>query len=173
MQGRGGPGPHGAPDVDLTRIRRLTTRKRVVGQRLRRVLPGLVVGSATLTGTGALAAWVGHQPSVQTVRAAPGTVPPTTVDLLAPLAGQLQADEKEVNTLESTLADLQKQKAAAASAPAPSAAPAGAGGPSGSAGAGQAAASIATLPPLPPIPSVSISPAPVVNATTGASHAVP
>lgn len=157
---------YGAPDVDLTRIRRLTTRKRVVGQRMRRLLPGLIVGTTTLTGTGALAAWVGHQPGINMVKAAAPSVPPTTVDVLNPLASQLQADEKQVNALESTLANLQQQRAAEARA-------ASSGVAAAPAVSGQALAPIGTLPPLAPIPSVSITPAPVVNATTGASHAVP
>ena len=88
-------------------------------------------------------------------------VPPTTADPLGPLANQLRADESQVNALQSTLASLQKQQAAAGTDQVRSAGAASTGG------------SIGTLPPLPPIPSVSISPAPVVNATTGASHAVP
>lgn len=172
MADREGSGPYGRPDVDLTRIRRLATRKRVLGQRVRRVLPGLIVGSATLAGTGTLAAWVGHQPGIHTVPSAARIAPTTTVDALGPLASQLHADEQQVNALQSTLANLQKQRAAEAAAAGQ--APTGvAATQTGSPGAAQAGSSIGTLPPLPPIPSVSISPAPVVNATTGASHAVP
>lgn len=144
-------------DADLEEIRRLARRKRVFGQKLRRVVPGLVVGSATLTGTGALAAWVGHQPGIHAVSSVANT-PPTTVAALGPLVEQLQADEKEVGALQSALVDLHKQRAAGA-------AQAGGATPGG--------VSIGTIPPLPSIPSVSIGPAPAVNATTGASHAVP
>lgn len=154
MRERPGRGPS---DANLNEIRRLASRKRVFGQRVRRVLPGLVVGSATLTGTGALAAWVGNQPGIHTVSSVTSS-PPATVASLGPLAQQLQADEKEVSALQSALMNLQKQRAADAT-PAGSAAPGG--GPVG------------TLPPLPAIPSVSIGPVPAVNATTGASHAVP
>lgn len=149
-----GPNPS---EADLAEIRRLANRRRLLGQRVRRVLPGLVVGSATLTGTGALAAWVGHQPGIHTATAAASTTP-TTVGALGPLAQQLSADEQAVNALQSAVAELQRPRAAAATH-------GGAAKPSGG--------SLGTIPPLPAIPSVSIGPAPVVNATTGASHAVP
>ena len=161
------PGTAGQPDSPMGELRRMATRRRLLGRRVRRVLPGLVVGSATLTGTAAVAAWVGDQPDVRPAPAAAAT-PPTTKDPLGALAGRLRADTEQVNALQSALAELDQQRAAAAAAP----------GATVGAGASQAAASpsvtpLATLPPLPPIPSVSIGPAPVVNATTGASHAVP
>jgi len=150
------PGPNQS-DADLAAIRRLASRRRLLGQRVRRVLPGLLVGSATLTGSGALAAWVGHQPDIHTV-SSPASAAPMTVGALGPLVQQLQADETEVNALQSAMANLQKQRAAVAAQ----------GGAAQSSGG-----SLGTIPPLPAIPSVSISPAPAVNATTGASHAIP
>ncbi len=169
MADRFGSTGSGRPGDPLSEIRRVAARRRAVAQRLRRFLPGLVVGSATLAGTGAVAAWVGNQPGVSNASSAvPATTPraPTTADVIGALAGQLRTDTQQVNALQSTLATLQQQRAAATAAAASAA--------SGSQAApAPSLAPVATLPPLPPIPSVSITPAPAVNATTGASHAVP
>lgn len=144
---------------DLGELRRTAARRRAIGDRVRRLLPGIIVGSTTLVGSGALAAWVSGQPGVSTTgghvtaraAASRASTPPTT-DPLRSLQQALRADEAALRSLESAM-------------PAVGAAP----------------ATPATLPPIVPLPQITVpvaprvvvAPAPAVNATTGASHAVP
>lgn len=151
-----------APDPG--ELRRLAARRRAVGDRVRRLLPGIIVGSTTLVGTGALAAWVSSQPGVDTTAgraavrpaAAPASTSPAT-DALRSLQQALQADETALRSLEAGMPTI------------PSA------GPSTAGGAPVTAPAVAPLPQIaiPALPQVVSSPAPAVNATTGASHAIP
>ncbi len=151
-----------APDPG--ELRRLAARRRATGDRLRRLLPGVIVGSTTLVGTGALAAWVSGQPGVAaTARQLPTrpavTAPPTT-DAVRSLQRALQADETALRSLEAGMPVIRTT--------------------SGPPGAAQAATPV-TVPAIAPLPQIAVpaappvlsSPAPAVNATTGASHAIP
>ena len=151
---------------DLAELRRVAARRRAVGDKVRRLIPGVIVGSTTLVGSGALAAWVSGQPGVASTSGgavagkAPtaATTPPTT-DALQTLQQALRSDENTLQSLEAAVPNV----AAVAS---PAAPPAG------------SAATVPTVAPIPRIaipviPQVASTPAPAVNATTGASHALP
>lgn len=156
--------------VDPAELRRLAAGRRLAGDRLRRVLPGVIIGSTTLLGSGLLAAWVGGQPGMGSAshpvpRSGHGVTGPTaTTDPVPALNDALRADEAALRSLESGLPVV---------GPAPSLAGSRTGG--GVPGAGSV-----TLPSIAPLPQIAVpvapaavSPAPVVNATTGASHAIP
>lgn len=167
-----GPGRQ-APD--LGELRRLAARRRAVGDRMRRLLPGVIVGSTTLVGTGALAAWVSGQPGVNTPGAGSPSRPSvttavtaTTTDPVHSLQQALQADEASLHSLEAAMPEV----------PAPAANASGSGSAPVATGTAAGATVTPTVAPLPKIvipalPQVVASPAPAVNATTGASHAIP
>ena len=167
-------GPRRQPP-DLAELRRLAARRRAVGDRVRRLLPGLVVGSTTLVGTGALAAWVSSQPGATaagtsgpaTSSSLPAALTPPTTDAVGALQQALQSDEDTLHSLEAAMPAV---TAPTAGTPAQAAGPA-----AGAAGASVTVPTIAPLPKIvvPAIPQVVTSPSPVVNATTGASHAIP
>jgi hypothetical protein len=174
-----------------------------MGRRVRRLLPGVVVGSGALVGTGALMAWVGDRPglhSAATASAAP-TPPPTNSSngqVLSELDRQLQIDASEVQQLGVALSKLEAaRRAAAANASrvttvvggssavgSPSngtvANPQGAAAPSALPSIGSigsiGSVNIPTIPSITPIavPAPSTSSSPpATNATTGASHVAP
>ena len=156
----------------LSKRRLAASRRRTLGVKARRLLPPLVVGATTLAGLGGLVAWVSNQPGVRPVTtlnfssASLGATPAATstdptaareAQVLAAVGQQLAADNKALQALQSTVT----QAAAARRT---------AGPPASSPGTAFA------LTPLATIPAVAIPgpvAAPVVNATTGASHAIP
>lgn len=158
-------GPRHGPD--LGELRRLAARRRVAGDRIRRLVPGVIIGSSTLVGTGVLAAWVGGQPGVTTTAGQQATRTPAstarssqTSDPVPSLQNALQADESALQSLETGMPTI------GAGTPAPAVA---------AAGAPATLPAIAPLPQIamPALPQIAASPAPAVNATTGASHAIP
>ena len=155
--------------VDPAELRRLATGRRLAGDRLRRVLPGVVIGSTTLLGSGLLAAWVGQQPGVSATHPVPrsshGAAGPTaTTDPVPALNDALRADEAALRSLEAGLPVV---------GPAPSLA----GSRTGAGSPGPGSVTLPSIAPLPqiavPVAPAAVSPAPAVNATTGASHAIP
>ncbi|HVA74958.1 MAG TPA: hypothetical protein VNF71_10395 [Acidimicrobiales bacterium] len=151
--------------LDAASAHRLAAgRRKAVGLKLRRVVPGLVVGTTTLAGTGGLIAWVAGQPGVKTVATAVARPTPTTNPAqLSAVQKQLQAEEAALQSLQGRLAQIVAQAHASASAAAGGTPVSGSGG----------SASAAPLAPLPALPVLAPAPAPATNATTGASHAVP
>lgn len=169
--------PHHDPAGALADMRRRATRSRMFRNRLRRLIPGMVVTSAALAGTGGLATWVASQPGVAAspVRVQ-ATYPPATDHsrAMAALQSELKADASQIDVLNRRLAALAAKRAAEEKAASEGlGAPGPTGGPGG---AGSGGSSFSTLPPIAPLQPLSIavpSPAPAVNATTGASHAIP
>lgn len=167
-----GPGRQ-APD--LGELRRLAARRRAVGDRMRRLLPGVIVGSTTLVGTGALAAWVSGQPGVNTPGAGSPTRSSATAAVTSPTTDPVRSLQHALQVDEATLHSLE---AAMPAVPAPAATEAGSTSAAVATGTAAGAPAAPTLAPLPKIvipalPQVVASPAPAVNATTGASHAIP
>jgi hypothetical protein len=171
-----------------------------MGRRSRRLLPGVVVGSGALVGTGALMAWVGDRPGMHATPIAAAIAPArpannqTNSRVLTELNQQLRLETSEVGQLQSALAQLNSARRAAANAghvttvvggQSSGGSPPGGSSPNPTAAAGPAllpsigsigSVNIPAIPSLSPIavPSQSAPSAPpATNATTGASHAVP
>ena len=171
------------------------SRRRALGIKARRLVPPLIVGTTTLAGTGVLVAWVSNQPGVKptstlTISSASASTRPATsttnaeaareAQVLTALQQQLKSEETALQTLQATVTQAAAtRRAAAASIASPSAASAGGSPVASSTPGGASTAPLPALTPLPTIPTVVVPPpapvvaAPVVSATTGASHAVP
>lgn len=180
-----------------TTHRLAAARRQARSVKVRRLVPGIVVGTTTLAGTGSLVAWVANQPGIKATAVSQTATPPpvaattSTDPAVLSVQRQLQQEEAALQALQSRMADLAK-RAAAERARAASAAGQGSGWSPGS-GAQTAAspgtpqvvgagslpplAALPALPPMPalpaPAPAATSSAAPPATATTGASHALP
>ena len=153
--------------LDAASTHRLAARRRkAVGLKLRRVVPGLVVGTTTLAGTGGLVAWVAGQPGVKTVATVAAKPPPATDPAqLSAVQKQLQAEETALQAVQSRMAQIVAQSRAQAAA--------AASAPSGAHTGSVASPQFSALPAIPALAPVAAAPPPATSATTGASHAVP
>ena len=190
----------GSPEGGATAHRLAAARRQARKLRLRRLVPGIVVGTTTLAGTGSLVAWVSNQPGLkataasQTAAPAPtGATPSTDPAVLSAVQRQLQQEEVALEALQSRMAELARRAASerAAAASTGGQVSGWSQGPGARAAQGAAtpgappvvaAGSVPPLPPqptLPPMPSLSApapaatAAAPAATATTGASHALP
>jgi hypothetical protein len=100
-------------------------RRRTIGVRLRRLIPPLLAGTTTVAGTGALVAWVSHQPGVSaaastTTNRPVGSAPPAGPIGPDPAAREAQvvsAVQKQLSAEEATLRELQVRVAGLAANP--------------------------------------------------------
>ena len=158
-------------------IRASVARRMAARARVRRVIPGIVVGSGSLLGAGVLVGWVADQPGM--VTASPLKVAEMTVPTTVPAGGgalsvldqRIAADEVQVRALEATLAGLRQRGASAGSTSSTHPAPAGQPVPAQTlhTPAPTAAPTRVAAPAAAPAP----APAPTTHATTGATPAVP
>lgn len=170
-----GPAPGG-----VTTHRLVAARRRAMGLRLRRVVPGLVVGTTTLAGTGGLVAWVSHQPGLQVSTASRAVAPPVSTTsptdpaVVSAVQHQLQQEEAALRALQARMTQLSRQAAASrASAGDTGGAGTGAQGAGSASGSGSGFTPLPALPPLPALSAPVVAAPPAAIATTGASHAVP
>ena len=182
--------------LDVGRIRGRAARRLRVRGRLRRIVPGVVVSSGALVGTGGFVAWVSAQPGLQATSPPPAaaasaaartalspTGPDTqTAKLLNDLTAGLQLDNAQLAQVERDLGALARRRAAetarvpqspytgAPSAPAGTPALPAAAGASYPSGADQ---SVPTLPPLAPIAPVGPVNVPTVAPVSAAPAPAP
>lgn len=189
----------GRPDGTAAAHRLAAARRKAVALRLRRLVPGLVVGTTTLAGTGGLVAWVSEQPGLKASAASStGAQPPVSTTagvnpaLVSAVQRQLQTEESALQALQARMAELSKQAAISRAAAASRGAAAGSGRVSSSGGAGlveatagaargptAATGSAAPLAPLPTLPAMpaytpapaAAAPAPAPPATTATTGA--
>jgi hypothetical protein len=108
-----------AQPVDLADLRKLNRRRNGLSKGTRRLLPGVIVGSASLIGTGGLVVWVGDRPGMKPTTVATSYRPPVSTGrsdptVVAALQAQLQADEREVQRLGSTYGSATRHAASPA-----------------------------------------------------------
>ncbi len=164
------------------------SRRRARGVKTRRLIPALVVGTTTIASMGALVVWVSNQPGIKpattltvssaSVVAKPGPAAEASAAtreaaMLAAVQQQLLAENKALQSLQFAVTKADAARRAASLVAAPGAARTSAAGTGSS---NVAAVPSATFSPLPTIPVVAVPApiaAPIVSATTGASHAIP